>query len=354
VFLGTIWKIMRGSFSSVRSSIEKGEDQLRTQDEAHSQYIAPNPARETGFLGTGNQAGVMLGSKYELGGSRLLASSVDRGWGSTVTAEVRRHEDLHCTAFVQQVNEVIIALSGSAKIRRRADGPEQKFLSRPGSACICPRGVAVKYLHIHSGSLDMLHLYLPQNLFGNLETPDDSPHDSGLMYTGGFFDPLVQYIGLAIAEELQAESPTGRIVLDSLALALAARMLQHYTHQNPKKFTGSFIDGKTTGALDHARLNRVLEFMYQNLAADIALEELAGVACLSVYHFARAFKLATGSAPFQYFTDLRVARAKALLADPTITVEDVAFSTGFSSGANFARAFKKSVGMSPTQYRGQH
>ncbi|KQT04557.1 hypothetical protein ASG42_23175 [Rhizobium sp. Leaf391] len=317
-------------------------------------YIAPNLARETGLLGTGNKPGVVLGSKYELGGSKLLASSVDRGWGSSVTAEVRRHEDLHCTAFVQQVNEVIIALSGSAKIRRRADGPEQKFLSRPGSACICPRGVAVKYLHIHSGSLEMLHLYLPQNLFGNLECPDDSPVDSGLMYTGGFFDPLVQHIGLAIAEELQAEHSVGRIVLDSLALALAARMLQHYMHQNPKKLSGSFIDGKTTGALDNSRLKRVLDFMYQNLGTDIALDELASVACLSVYHFARAFKLATGSSPLQYFTALRVARAKALLADRSITVEDVAFSTGFSSGTNFARAFKKSVGISPTQYRGQH
>ena len=331
-----------------------GEEEFRMTNVAHSQYIAPNPARETGFLGTGNQAGVMLGSKYELGGSRLLASSVDRGWRSTVTAEVRRHEDLHCTAFVQQVNEVIIALSGSAKIRRRADGPEQKFLSRPGSACICPRGVAVKYLHIHSGSLDMLHLYLPQNLFGNLECPDDSPADSGLMYTGGFYDPLVQHIGLAIAEELQAENAAGRIVLDSLALALAARMLQHYTRQNPKKFSGSFIDGKTAGALDRARLNRVLEFMYQNLGADIALEELASVACLSVYHFARAFKMATGSAPFQYFTDLRVSRAKVLLTDPNMTVEDIAFAIGFSSGTNFARAFKKSVGVSPTQYRNAH
>lgn len=320
----------------------------------HTSYIAPNPARETGFLGSGNKTGVMLGSKYELGGSRLIASSVDRGWGSSVTAEVRRHEDLHCTAFVQQVNEVIIALSGFAKIRRRADGPEQKFLSRPGSACICPRGVAVKYLHIHSGSLDMLHLYLPQNLFGNLESSDSSSVDSGLMYTGGFFDPLVQHIGLAIAEELQAEHSAGRIVLDSLALALAARMVQHYTRQVPGNMSGSYIDGKAAGALDHARLNRVLEFMYQHLGNDITLEELAGVACLSVYHFARAFKLATGSAPVQYFTDLRVARAKALLTDPSITVEDVAFSTGFSSGPNFARAFKKSVGLSPTQYRSQH
>lgn len=324
------------------------------ENSANYSNIAPNLVRETGRLGTGNKPGVVLGSKYELGGSKLLASSADRGWGSSVTAEVRRHEDLHCTAFVQQVNEVIIALSGSAKIRRRADGPEQKFLSRPGSACICPRGVAVKYLHIHSGSLEMLHLYLPQNLFGNLECPDDSPVDSGLMYTGGFFDPLVQHIGLAIAEELQAEHSAGRIVLDSLALALAARMLQHYTRQNPKKLSGSFIDGKAAGALDHVRLNRVLEFMYQNLGTDIALDELASVACLSVYHFARAFKLATGSSPFQYFTDLRVARAKALLADLNFTVEDVAFLTGFSSGTNFARAFKKSVGISPTLYRDQH
>ncbi|MBY2973095.1 helix-turn-helix domain-containing protein [Rhizobium leguminosarum] len=309
------------------------------------------PARESGRLGTGAEIGTVLGSKYELGGSRLLNSSIDLGWRSSVTAEVRRHEDLHCAPFVQQVNEVIIALSGSAQIRRRADGAEQKFLSRPGSACICPRGVAVKYLHIHAGSLDMLHLYLPQDLFGNLACLDNSPIDSGLMYTGGFYDPLVQQIGVAIAEEMQTAGSTGRILLDSLGVALAARMLQNYMRQDSNSFTDVYLDGKSAGGLDRTRLNRVLEFMSQNIDADISLEELASVACLSVYHFARAFKLATGSAPFHYFTDLRLSRAKALLIDPGKTVEDVAFSTGFSSGTNFARAFKKSVGVSPTRFR---
>ncbi|WP_275791295.1 helix-turn-helix domain-containing protein [Pararhizobium gei] len=312
---------------------------------------AATPARESGALGTGADMGTLLGNKYEIGGSRLLHSSVDLGWRSSVTAEVRRHEELHCEPFVQQVNEVIIALSGSAQIRRRADGAEQKFVSRPGSACICPRGVAVKYLHIHAGSLDMLHLYLPQNLFGNLECSDNSPIDSGLMYTGGFFDPLVQHIGLAIAEEMQTEGSTGRILLDSLGVALAARMLQHYTRQDPKNFTGSYMDSKAAGGLDRLRLNRVLDYMYQNVGADISLEELASVACLSIYHFARAFKLATGSAPLHYFTDLRISRAKALLTDSGKTLEDIASSTGFSSGANLTRAFKKSVGVSPTQYR---
>jgi AraC family transcriptional regulator len=309
------------------------------------------PAHENGALATGADIGTLLGHKYEMGGSRLLHSSVDLGWRSSVTAEVRRHEDLHCAPFVQQVNEVIIALSGSAQIRRRADGAEQKFVSRAGSACICPRGVAVKYLHIHSGSLDMLHLYLPQNLFGNLECADNSPVDQGLTYTGGFFDPLVQHIGLAIAEEMQTAGSTGRIVLDSLGLALSARMLQHYTRQETKNFTGSYIDAKSAGALDRIRLNRVLDYMSQNLGADISLEELASVACLSIYHFARSFKLATGTAPFHYFSDLRISRAKDLLTDPRKTLEDIASSTGFSSGANLTRAFKKSVGVSPTQYR---
>lgn len=142
------------------------------------------PTREVGHV-TGTPHGTMLGRKYEEGGSRLLCSSTDIPWQGSVAAELRRHTNLHCPSFVQPVNEVAIAIAGTAKVNRRADGPEQNFVLRPGSACICPRGVEVNYLHIAQGQLDMLHLYLPMDLYGNLKTTENAP-SSALIYCGGF------------------------------------------------------------------------------------------------------------------------------------------------------------------------
>lgn len=288
------------------------------------------PAREVGHI-TGTSHGTLLGMKYEEGGSRLLSSSADNAWQGSVAAEIRRHTDLHCPSFVQPVNEVAIALAGTAKVSRRADGPEQNFTLRPGSACVCPRGVEVNYLHIAQGPLDMLHLYLPMDLYGNLKTTEKAP-SSALIYCGGFQDPLIKQIAVSISDAVQNDEPAQRLLVDSLGMALAAWMLQRYSRQSETYFTRSFRDSEASKGLDPVRLARVREYMAENFDKDISLPDLAGVACLSIYHFSRAFKLATGTAPFQYILNLRISRCKTLLVESRKTIEEIAFSTGFSSG----------------------
>lgn len=309
------------------------------------------PTREVGHA-TGLPHGALLGRKYEEGGSTLLRSSADMIWQGSVAAELRRHTDLHCLAFVQPVNEVAIAITGTASVHRRADGPEQNFNLRPGTACVCPRGVEIKYLHIEHGPLDMLHLYLPMDLYGNLKTTENAP-SSALVYCGGFHDPLIRQMAVTISNEMQTEGPNGRLLIDSLGMALAAWMLQRYSRQSASDFTSDYRDAEACGGLDNARLGRVLEFMTENFYKDISLQDLADVACLSIYHFSRAFKQATGMAPVQYISNLRISKCKTLLTSSEDTIEDIAFSTGFSSGANLARAFRKFVGLSPSEYRMQ-
>lgn len=295
-----------------------------------------------------------VGARYEAGGSELLKSSAQMGWNGRAAAAIYKHHKLDCESFVQSVTEVIVNLSGSANFRRKADGPEQRYKSRVGSASICPRGVSVRYLQIDSGPLDMIHLSVPTDLFGTLKCLDGSAEGSGLLYTGGLRDPLLESIGFAVAEELMqcdADRPTGQLLLDSYALAAAARLLQRYVRKDTSNFTKSYFEVRSAKGLDRARLQRVVEFINVHLSEDMSLDQLANVACLSTFHFCRAFKIATGLAPFQYIGDARIQRAKSLLADRQTTIDDVAVSAGFSSGANLARAFKKALGVSPRRYR---
>jgi AraC family transcriptional regulator len=64
---------------------------------------------------------------------------------------------------------------------------------------------------------------------------------------------------------------------------------------------------------------------------------MASIACLSRYHFARAFKQAVGQSPHRYVSARRLERAKALLTRGDQPLVDIAFSLSFSSRANFAR-----------------
>jgi AraC family transcriptional regulator len=109
----------------------------------------------------------------------------------------------------------------------------------------------------------------------------------------------------------------------------------------------------TREGLDRRRLSRVLEFIEDNLEGDLTIVRLAGIACLSRFHFARAFKAATGQTPHQCVSAKRLARAKALLLGGDRSLIDISLALGFSGQANFTRAFRQLTGQAPGEYRRQ-
>jgi AraC family transcriptional regulator len=79
---------------------------------------------------------------------------------------------------------------------------------------------------------------------------------------------------------------------------------------------------------------------------------MAVAARLSVYHFARQFKAATGLPPYQYVILRRVERAKQLLqADGDLSLAEVAADAGLSDQSQFGQHFKRTVGVTPGQFR---
>ena len=83
----------------------------------------------------------------------------------------------------------------------------------------------------------------------------------------------------------------------------------------------------------------------------LGLNEIAGEAYFSPYHFLRLFRETFDLTPHQYLIQRRIAQAKHLLADRDFTVTDVCFEVGFESLGSFSSLFHRSVGVSPSQYR---
>ncbi|MEU9606521.1 AraC family transcriptional regulator [Streptomyces sp. NPDC048057] len=105
------------------------------------------------------------------------------------------------------------------------------------------------------------------------------------------------------------------------------------------------------GGLSAEQLCTVRAYMERRLAENITLNQLAGEAHLSRYHFLRRFTAATGRTPMRYLTGLRIDAARHLLAAGRDPVAQVGRACGFPNPANFARAFRKHVGCSPSEYR---
>jgi AraC family transcriptional regulator len=105
------------------------------------------------------------------------------------------------------------------------------------------------------------------------------------------------------------------------------------------------------GGLTPARLRRVLEHVRTELVGDTSLHRLAELAGLSPCHFALVFRQSTGLPPHRYVLQQRVERAKALLANPQLSLAEVGYAVGFASQAHFTTVFRKLVGATPATYR---
>nr|WP_274705468.1 AraC family transcriptional regulator [Sphingomonas sp. H160509] len=160
-------------------------------------------------------------------------------------------------------------------------------------------------------------------------------------------DPLVHKVTQQVIEELCCETSSGGLRIDALAFELIANLAHSHVEIAPLRQPIA----RAKGLLDDRRLKRVLEYVEENLENDISVSDLAEAACFSLFHFARAFHLATGRPPHAYLSERRLDHAKHLLAHTNVPLVDISLSCRFSGQANFTKAFTKVVGVSPGRYR---
>ena len=95
------------------------------------------------------------------------------------------------------------------------------------------------------------------------------------------------------------------------------------------------------------RLQIAKEYLHSCVEQTISLEEVANAACLSPYHFHRAFHQTFQTTPHQYLTDLKLNRAHSLLTTNN-SVSETANAVGFQSISSFSRLFSNYFGYSPS------
>ena len=104
------------------------------------------------------------------------------------------------------------------------------------------------------------------------------------------------------------------------------------------------------GLLPH-KLQKVLSYIEEKLAEPVGVRELASQVHMSPFHFARRFKQAVGTPPHAYITQVRIERAKRLLATTNLPLIEVATRVGYRTQAHFTGVFHRYVGTTPRAYR---
>lgn len=98
------------------------------------------------------------------------------------------------------------------------------------------------------------------------------------------------------------------------------------------------------------RLEIGREYLHGHLEGPVSLEATAREACLSRYHFHRAFTQAFRKTPHAYLTEVRLARAHALLRSGTPVIQ-ACTDVGFTSTGSFSRLFRAAYGAPPSAMR---
>lgn len=99
------------------------------------------------------------------------------------------------------------------------------------------------------------------------------------------------------------------------------------------------------------RVRAAVAFMRERLAEPITLGDLAGEVHLSVYHFVRVFRDATGQTPHRLLTGLRIDEAKRLLRGTDLPIARIASRCGFADSGALSAAFLRHTAMRPSVYR---
>ena len=108
---------------------------------------------------------------------------------------------------------------------------------------------------------------------------------------------------------------------------------------------------KVTSLYEHPGVKRAIDYMHDEFKHPLKLEEIAGIAGSSKYHFIHQFKKNKRMTPGQYLQQLRIKEAAYLLRTTDWEITRIAFEAGFGSLSSFQRVWKQQYGVSASDFR---
>lgn len=242
-----------------------------------------------------------------------------------------------------RTHQVFVPLAGAVTILDRgAKGQPIKRRRTVGEISVTPAGSC--FSAQWKRELEYVSVFFTEDFLNRATIDFTANLKAQLVLSCGPQDELVRSIAQALAAEIDAELPAGKLYAESLVNALAVHLLRHYS-------TDSLIPDLQFGGLPAHKLRRAVEFMETHLADDLSLTEIAETVELSQYHFARAFKQSTGQTPIQFLMQRRVEAAKQLLSQSALPIVEVSLRTGFKNQSHFTTLFRRLTKQTPRAYR---
>jgi AraC family transcriptional regulator len=159
-----------------------------------------------------------------------------------------------------------------------------------------------------------------------------------------FKDRRLEHLLKTLYMELQEGAPAGRLFGEQVGNAIAMLLAKQYSVMRPEVYGNG-------GQIPTSRLKKVFDYVEAHLHQDIHLSDLASIAAMSPYYFARLFKNSTGVSPHQYVIQRRIDRAQQMLRASKTSIFEIGVRVGYADPKHFRTLFRREVGLSPNDYR---
>jgi AraC family transcriptional regulator len=156
-------------------------------------------------------------------------------------------------------------------------------------------------------------------------------------------DERIEHLVRALDIDGNAAYPAGAFFADSVAIALAIRLLglNEAEEERPAR-------------LSNEQLRRVTEYIDAHLHQPLTLDVLSRIAGASSSHLRSWFKASTGSTVHRYVLLRRVERARSLLIQGKLSTDEIAHQTGFAHQSHLAHWIRRETGQTPRSLRRSH
>ena len=272
----------------------------------------------------------------------ILRDSTSLGWHGAYAALTleRPHETIR-----RPIPAVWIATGlGKTSLRRFLRGRENYDPDIPGRAItITPPGENAR--DVIGIAAKALHVFLFSTVIDEVasELLDRQVEDVSVAPAFCVDDPVMAPLLRIIQKSLWDPPSEARLRVDHLTRVLAAHVLGAGSQLRPASRSWQDLPAR--------QMRMLQDYIRSNLASDISIGDLANLLGLSRTQFLRRFKASTGTSPYQRVMEARVERAKELLADPHMSLPDIAASCGFASQSHLTTVFQRFVKLSPSAFR---
>ena len=206
---------------------------------------------------------------------------------------------------------------------------------------------------------------LPKGVPVSWRSSDDEPWSlywicfdgpKGAVYAKNMASPanVVPSVYMRIEQRTELFDKMYALLCDRLSIEIL-----EYVNQILPHFLASFrfreLDRGTEEQPGHSEgmINKVLQYMNDNLERKLSIRELASFAGMSESYFYRRFVRQMSIAPMDYFIRLKINKAAILLLKTPMSISQIAAKLGFGSPDYFSRTFRKVLGISATEFRRQ-